>query len=144
MFRFFAAFALSFVTVAAGAQQTGLRTVELQVGMYRIEAELADTPQARETGLMLRKTMPQQQGMLFVFEQAQPYCFWMKNTLLPLSIAFMDESGRIVSIAEMKAQSEENHCAEKPVLYALEMNQGWFAAKGIKPGMKISGVAGVR
>lgn len=144
MFRSFVATSLFLVTLAAGAQQSGLKTVELHVGMYRIEAELADTPQSRETGLMYRKTMPQQQGMLFVFEQAQPYCFWMKNTLLPLSIAFMDESGRIVNIAEMKAQSEENHCAGQPVLYALEMNQGWFEAKGIKPGMKIGGVAGLR
>jgi len=112
--------------------------------MFRIEAEVAATEKAREIGLMNRKTMAQHQGMLFVFDNAQEYCFWMKNTPLPLSIAFLDELGKIVNIADMQAMSEENHCAAKPVRYALEMNQGWFAGKGIKSGATINGVAGVR
>ncbi|MEN3112515.1 DUF192 domain-containing protein [Uliginosibacterium paludis] len=144
MFRSFVAFALCAASFLAQAQQPPLRTVELRAGMFRIEAEVAATEAARETGLMNRKTMAQHQGMLFVFETSQEYCFWMKNTPLPLSIAFMDETGRIVNTAEMQPMSEANHCAAKPVRYALEMNQGWFSAKGIKPGSVIGGVAGVR
>lgn len=144
MFRSFVTFALFAVVLSAQAQQAPLRAVELRAGMFRIEAEVAATEKAREIGLMNRKTMAQHQGMLFVFDNAQEYCFWMKNTLLPLSIAFLDETGKIVNIADMQAMSEENHCAAKPVRYALEMNQGWFAGKGIKAGATISGVAGVR
>jgi uncharacterized membrane protein (UPF0127 family) len=144
MFRPFVAFALCSFAGFAVAQQAQLRTVELRAGMFRIEAEVAATEAARETGLMNRRTMAQHQGMLFVFETSQEYCFWMKNTLLPLSIAFMDETGKVVNTAEMQPMSEANHCAAKPVRYALEMNQGWFSAKGIKAGSVISGVAGVR
>jgi uncharacterized protein len=117
------------------------KTVDLTIGMFRIQAEVAATQQARELGLMNRTSMPQQAGMLFVFDQPQLYCFWMKNTLLPLSIAFIDEAGQIVNLADMQPQSETNHCATKPVRYALEMNQGWFKAKGIKAGARVKGLA---
>lgn len=130
---------LVFTSGAALAQQS-LRTVELRAGMYRIEAEVAATEKQHEIGLMHRSSMPAQAGMLFVFDQAQEYCFWMKNTQIPLSIAFLDEAGKIVNIADMQPQSEENHCAAKPVRYALEMNQGWFKSKGIKPGSSIQGI----
>lgn len=129
---------LALVSFAAAAE--ALKTVDLSIGMYRIQAEVAATQQARELGLMNRQTMPQQAGMLFVFEQAQPYCFWMKNTLLPLSIAFIDEAGQIVNLADMQPQTETNHCAVKPIRYALEMNQGWFKAKGIKAGATVNGI----
>ncbi len=144
MFRPFVAFAVCAMAVSAQAQQAPLKTVELRAGMYRIEAEVAASETAREVGLMNRKTLAPHQGMLFVFEQAQAYCFWMKNTPLPLSIAFMDEAGKIVNVEDMQPQSEVNHCAAKPVRYALEMNQGWFSAKGIKAGTVINGVAGTR
>ena len=129
---------LALASCAAMAQ--ALKTVDLSIGMYRIQAEVAATQQAREQGLMNRQTMPQQAGMLFVFEQSQPYCFWMKNTVLPLSIAFIDEAGQIVNLADMQPQTETNHCATKPARYALEMNQGWFKAKGIKPGATVNGI----
>lgn len=144
MFRSLAVVLLMFACAGAYAQQAKLRTTELRVGMFRIEAEVAATEQTREIGLMNRRSMAPHQGMLFVFDSSQQYCFWMKNTILPLSIAFMDEQGKIVNIEDMKPQSEDNHCAERPVRYALEMNQGWFAAKGIKAGATISGVAGTR
>jgi uncharacterized protein len=123
--------------MTAGAQdrpQPRLPAVELRAGMHIIKAEVAATPGARSTGLMWRETMGANEGMLFVFEQPSPQCFWMKNTLLPLSIAFIDDKGVIVNIADMKPRDETSHCSAKPVRFALEMNQGWFAKKGLKAG----------
>jgi len=89
--------------------------------------------------LMLRKDMPQTEGMLFVFEQAGEQCFWMKNTLLPLTAAFVADDGTIVNTVDMKPETTDSHCSAKPVRYVLEMNKGWFAKKGIKAGSKLSG-----
>jgi uncharacterized membrane protein (UPF0127 family) len=119
--------------------QTDLPRVRLAAGMHQIDAQVAQTPDQRATGLMWRKQMPQHEGMLFVFEQPFRQCFWMKNTLLPLSAAFVDDDGTIVNIADMKPQSLDAHCSDKPVRYVLEMNQGWFAKKGIKAGAKLTG-----
>jgi len=119
------------------AQQ--LPSVQLGAGMHLIHAEVAQTDEQRAIGLMHRPSMPTNAGMLFIFEQLQPQCFWMKNTLLPLSIAFIADDGSIVNIAEMKPQTLDSHCSDKPVRYALEMNQGWFAKRGIKPGSKLRG-----
>ena len=127
--------------VAANAQepQTNLPRVRLSAGMHQIDAQVAARPDERMTGLMHRKEMPQHEGMLFVFEQPSQQCFWMKNTLLPLSIAFIADDGTIVNIDEMAPQTLDSHCSAKPVRYVLEMNKGWFARKGIKPGAKLSG-----
>lgn len=119
--------------------QMNLRRTDLTAGMYRIDTQLAATPQQREIGLMFRKEMPQQEGMLFVFEQAGVQCFWMRNTLLPLTAAFVADDGTIVNLADMKPQSDESHCSAKPVRFVLEMNQGWFAKRGIKAGAKLGG-----
>jgi uncharacterized membrane protein (UPF0127 family) len=108
--------------------------------MYQITAQVASTPQQREIGLMFRKEMPQQEGMLFVFEEPSLQCFWMKNTLLPLTAAFVADDGTIVNLADMKPQTTNSHCSTKPVRYVLEMNQGWFAKKGIKAGIRLGGV----
>jgi uncharacterized membrane protein (UPF0127 family) len=89
---------------------------------------------------MFRKSLGANSGMLFVFPDVAPHCMWMKNTLVPLSVAFMDEQGTIVSIHDMKPHDETSHCAAKPARFALEMNQGWFAQKGIKAGARISGL----
>lgn len=118
-----------------------LKVADLSVGMFRIQAEVADNQSARMTGLMNRKSMPQHAGMLFVFEQPARHCFWMKNTFLPLSIAFIDDAGKIVNIADMQPQTEDSHCAEKPVRFALEMNQGWFKSKAISAGATVNGIA---
>ena len=146
MIRTFAAAACLALCLGAGAQdgqpgapQTVLPRVALSAGMHQIDAQVAFTPEQRSTGLMHRKEMPQHEGMLFVFEQPTTQCFWMKNTLLPLSVAFLADDGMIVNIDEMKPQTLDSHCSAKPVRYVLEMNQGWFAKKGIKAGARLSG-----
>ncbi|MDC8770897.1 DUF192 domain-containing protein [Roseateles albus] len=116
-----------------------LPAIKLGAGMHVISAEVAQSPEQRAIGLMNRPSMGANEGMLFVFEEANPQCFWMKNTLLPLSIAFIADDGSVVNIAEMKPQSLDSHCSTKPVRYALEMNQGWFAKRGIKAGSKLTG-----
>ncbi len=117
-----------------------LPSVQLQAGMHQIQAQLAQTDEQRAIGLMHVREMPQHTGMLFVFEQPGRQCFWMRNTLLPLSIAFLTDEGRIVNIAEMQALDEKSqHCSNEPVRYALEMNQGWFAKRGFKAGSKLAG-----
>jgi uncharacterized membrane protein (UPF0127 family) len=117
-----------------------LPTLELSAGIHLIRAEVANTFDTRARGLMFRKSLGASAGMLFVFPDVSPHCMWMKNTFVPLSVAFMDEQGTIVSIHDMKPHDETSHCAAKPARFALEMNQGWFAQKGVKPGAKISGV----
>lgn len=129
---------------AQAQAQASLPLVDLGAGMYRIEAELASTPQSRQTGLMHRPTMPAGRGMLFVFDQAARHCMWMKNTYIPLSVAFIDDEGRIVNIADMQPLTEDSHCAGAPVRYALEMNRGWFAERGLGEGDVVRGVAGLQ
>ena len=116
-----------------------LPTVKLNAGFHVIEAEVARSPGERAIGLMHRKEMPQNHGMLFVFEQPATQCFWMKNTLLPLSIAFLADDGTVVNMADMKPRSLDSHCSKAPVRLALEMNEGWFARRGIREGSRISG-----
>jgi uncharacterized membrane protein (UPF0127 family) len=131
--------AASLSAVAQDQPQTQLPRVTITAGMHRIDAQVASAFEERMTGLMFRKDMPQNEGMLFVFEQPTIQCFWMKNTLLPLTAAFVANDGTIVNLADMKPQTTDSHCSTKPVRFVLEMNQGWFAKKGIKPGMKLSG-----
>ncbi len=126
--------------VAAMPAAAEMPIAELGAGMYRIEAEVASTFEDRQRGLMYRRTMPQQHGMVFVFTEEARHCMWMKNTLLPLSVAFLDGSGRVVNIEDMQPQTENNHCATAPARYALEMNIGWFRERGIKPGDSIRGI----
>ncbi len=120
--------------------QNAMPVMELTAGFHRIEAEVAANDQNRQLGLMNRKSMAQQRGMLFVFPQANTHCMWMRNTLLPLSVAFLDEDGVIINIEDMQPQTENNHCARRPARYALEMNLGWFAQRGLKPGARLGGV----
>lgn len=119
--------------------QLNLQRVELSAGMHRIDAQVAQAPLERQIGLMNRPEMPQHEGMLFVFEQPSQQCFWMKNTLLPLTAAFVADDGTIVNLEDMKPQTLDSHCSKKPVRFVLEMNQGWFAKKGIKAGFKLGG-----
>lgn len=124
---------------AQEAPQMNLQRVKLSTGMHLIDAQVALTPEQRQIGLMHRKEMPQHEGMVFVFEQASQQCFWMKNTLLPLTAAFVADDGTIVNLADMKPETTESHCSTQPVRYVLEMNKGWFEKKGIKAGSKLSG-----
>lgn len=126
-------------TLAQTAPQMDLPRTKLSAGMYLIDTQVATTPEQREIGLMFRQQMPQGEGMLFVFGTPAEQCFWMKNTLLPLTAAFVADDGTIVNLADMKPQTTDSHCSKKPVRYVLEMNQGWFEKKGIKAGAKLGG-----
>ena len=123
--------------------QPKLPTVPLQAGIHVIKAEVAANPSTRQVGLMHRTSLGPNEGMLFVFESGGRHCFWMRNTLVPLSIAFLDDDGSIVNVADMAPKSEDSHCPAKPVRFALEMEQGWFAKRGLGPGTRLSGPAGV-
>jgi hypothetical protein len=131
--------ALSNISHAQNAPQMDLPRIKLSAGMHLIDTQVAATPEQHSTGLMFRKQMPPSEGMLFVFEQAAQQCFWMKNTLLPLTAAFVADDGTIVNLADMKPQTTDSHCSQQPVRYVLEMNQGWFGKKGIKAGFKLGG-----
>ena len=119
--------------------QSGLPRMKLSAGMHLIDAQVAQTPEQRQVGLMYREQMPAQEGMLFVFDQPATQCFWMKNTLLPLTAAFVADDGRIVNLVDMKPQTTESHCSTEPVRYVLEMNQGWFNKRGVKAGSRLGG-----
>lgn len=125
--------------LAQDAPQPRLPTATLTVGMHRITAELAVTPQQQMMGMMWRTEMGASEGMLFVNEDKGVRCFWMRNTLIPLTIAFLDDDGSIVNTADMQPRSDATHCSTRPVRYALEMPQGWFERRGIKPGTRIRG-----
>jgi uncharacterized membrane protein (UPF0127 family) len=127
------------IASAQDLPQTELPREKLSIGIHQIDAQLAMTAEQREVGLMFRKELPQTEGMLFIFEDASRLCFWMKNTLVALTAAFIADDGTIVNLENMKPQTTDSHCATKSVRFVLEMNQGWFAKKGIKPGTKISG-----
>ena len=133
--------AMLFAAASAWAQSEPqkLPQVRLNAGIHNINAELAATPEQREIGLMFRTAMAPNDGMLFVFERAGQQCFWMKNTLIPLSVAFLGDDGSVVNIEQMKPQTLDGHCSTQPVRYVLEMNEGWFAKRGIKPGSKLRG-----
>jgi len=119
---------------------TSLPIIELKTGIYRIQAEVASTPQARQVGLMNRTSMPTDSGMLFIFDQKATHCFWMSNTKIPLAIAFIADDGKIVNIEEMQVETLNNHCPKAPIRYALEMNRQWFSQRAIGPGSLIQGL----
>ncbi|MDO5691086.1 MAG: DUF192 domain-containing protein [Pseudomonadota bacterium] len=124
----------------AGQPQLDLPRTTLTIGMHRIDTQLATTPEQRQIGLMFRKDMPQHEGMLFVFEQPAVQCFWMKNTLIPLTAAFVADDGSIVNLVDMQPLDEKgNHCSTQPVRYVLEMNQGWFKQRHLAAGSKLRG-----
>lgn len=114
--------------------------ISLKIGQYSIHAEIANTPQSREQGLMGRSFLCANCGMLFIFEKADRYSFWMKNTPLPLSIAFIAADGSILNIEEMQPNTIDTHRAQSDALYALEMNSGWFTRNGIKRGITVQGL----
>jgi uncharacterized membrane protein (UPF0127 family) len=129
------------MALLASAQepQLQLNRTKLGAGMHQIDAQVAQTPQQREVGLMHRRDMPAHEGMLFIFETSSKQCFWMKNTLISLTAAFLEDDGTIVNLVDMKPQTLDGHCSDKPVRFVLEMNQGWFSKKGLKAGTKLTG-----
>lgn len=139
--RRFSGFLLAALALPAALAQTpqSLPQIKLNAGVHNIRAQVAQTDEQRTVGLMHRPQMPTNEGMLFVFPVASQQCFWMKNTLLPLSAAFIADDGTIVNIEDMKPQTENPHCSTKPVRFVLEMNKGWFAARSLGPGSRIKG-----
>jgi uncharacterized membrane protein (UPF0127 family) len=127
------------ISHAQSTPQLDLPRTKISAGMYLIDTQVAATPKQREIGLMFREQMPPAEGMLFVFDHPSEQCFWMKNTLIPLTAAFVADDGSIVNLTDMKPLSTESHCSKQPVRYVLEMNQGWFLKKGIKAGFKLGG-----
>jgi len=130
-------FFVSVAIQAADAPQTQLPRARIQAGMHIIDAQVAQTPAQMEIGLMHRKSMPTNEGMLFVFPDKQERCFWMKNTLMPLTIAFLADDGTLLQTEDMQAGSLASHCSKQPVRYALEMNLGWFKQRGLQPGTRL-------
>jgi hypothetical protein len=124
---------------ARAQEPQALPAISLQAGFHRVSAQFARTPEQRQIGLMFRKSMPEHEGMLFAFEVPGVQCFWMKNTLIPLSAAFLRDDGTIVNIVDMQPQTLDSHCSKEPVRYVLEMNQGWFAKRALGPGKKLGG-----
>ena len=144
-FQPLAALAATLAVVLSTAQaqvptQAPLETIPLFAGMHRVNAELAITPEQRAIGLMGRTHMADNAGMLFVFQDANMQCFWMANTLIPLSIAFLKNDGTITNIAHMQPQSRTSHCSTEPVRFALEVNQGWFEQRNIQAGQIVRGL----
>ena len=138
-FAFVALLALCGAFAGAQSPQMDLPRVKLSAGMHQIDAQVASTPEQRSTGLMFRKEIPRHEGMIFVFEQPSVQCFWMMNTLLPLTAAFIKDDGTIVNLADKKPKTTDSHCSSGPVRFVLEMNQGWFAKKGVKAGSRLTG-----
>ena len=130
---------LGSMQASAQNQPRDLPAVTLGAGMYNIRAQVATTSQQHQIGLMFRKDMPVHEGMLFIFDTPTTQCFWMRNTLLPLTIAFVRDDGTVVNLDDMKPMTEDSHCSVEPVRFVLEMNQGWFAKRGFKAGLKLTG-----
>ena len=121
-------------------QHRNLPRVELSAGEHSLHAWVACSEEEHDLGLMHRQELGHGEGMLFVWDEAGPKSFWMKDTPLPLSIAFVDTEGAVVNVADMAPRSEDSHCPKKPIRYALEMEQGWFEKKGVKAGDRIGGL----
>lgn len=137
--------ALIFVTLFSSlVAAQALPRVQLSAGLYLIHAEVADSFATRMQGLMHRESLAANDGMLFIFDEPGVQCMWMKNTLIPLSVAYIADDGSIVNIEDMKPQTEDSHCTKKPVRFALEMNRGWFASKGLREGSKLRGLEKIK
>ena len=133
--------AVSISGIAHGAASVEiLPTVALSINGHKITAEVAATPERRSTGLMHRFSLQPDHGMVFVFDYPEPQGFWMKNTFIPLSIAFVAADGRIVNIDDMAPQDESTHWSSAPAMYAIEMRKGWFAERGIRAGDRVTGL----
>lgn len=114
-----------------------VRTEKIRIGDVTVTAEIADSDDLRARGLMNRDSLPENHGMLFVYGTAQVRSFWMRNTRIPLDIAFIDAGGVIINIERMEPQSDQNYYSQGPMMYALEMDQGWFEANDVGPGDRL-------
>jgi uncharacterized membrane protein (UPF0127 family) len=129
---------LLIIAVFLPSVSSALETTTIGVGSVKLVVEVADDPLERSLGLMYRESLPEERGMLFVYPDEQPRAFWMKNTLIPLSIAFADAKGSIIAIMDMAPDDGRTHYRSPgPAMYALEVNQGWFQRNGVKVGSEI-------
>jgi uncharacterized protein len=133
-------FVLAFALALAASANAQLPEIDLSISGHKLTAEVARTDPTRMEGLMYRRILPENRGMLFVFREVAVQSMWMMNTYVPLSVAFLDANGVIVNIEDMQPQTQDTHSAAKPVKYALEVNLGWFGKRGIKPGAKVEGL----
>jgi uncharacterized membrane protein (UPF0127 family) len=124
----------------AQAPQPLLPTIQLTAGIHLITAEVAANDPTRMRGLMFRELLAPNHGMLFIFDGKAPRCMWMRNTLIPLSVAFIDDDGAIANIEDMAPRTDASHCSQRPVRFALEMEKGWFSKRGIRGGSKLGGL----
>lgn len=124
----------------AAPPEPELPTRELLVAGHRLTVEVAATPADRQVGLMFRKSLPEDRGMLFVFEDKALRAFWMKNTYVPLSIAFLADDGAILQIESMEPETLIPHTSREPCRFALEVNRGWFSRRGIGVGDRVEGL----
>lgn len=140
--RAFPAWVLAALLLAAthAHAESAFKTAEVKVGAHPLRVEVAATEPQRTQGLMFRKRLGRDEGMLFVFDDPGYYAMWMKNTLIPLSVAFIDSHGSILNIVDMEPQTLDAHGAAGPALYAIETNRGWFEAHRVKPGDKVTGL----
>jgi len=137
--------ASTFVAAATAAPvAVELPATTLTIGKQKVTAEVAATAEQRATGLMFRFSLKPDHGMIFVFDTAEPQGFWMKNTFIPLSIAFIASDGRILNIADMAPQDERTHWSNGPAQYALEMRKGWFVEHGVAPGDRVAGLPEIK
>jgi uncharacterized membrane protein (UPF0127 family) len=137
--RFLAAAALAVAAFSANAD-AGFKTATIKVGPHPLKVEVAQTPAQTQQGLMFREKLAKDDGMLFVFEEPAYHAMWMKNTLIPLSVAFLDANGVILNILDMEPQTLDSHMAAGPAVYAIETNKGWFAKKQVKAGDRVTGL----
>ena len=135
-----AAFGVLSYMESAGADAPAMKTLAVKVGSHALKVEVASTDEQRQRGLMFRKSMPRDVGMLFTFDEPGYHAMWMKNTLIPLSVAFLDNEGRILNILDMQPETLDAHAAAGPARYAIETNVGWFAERRIKPGERVTGL----
>lgn len=126
--------------LSAMAQAANLPVIRLSAGTGNLEVEVASNKAQRSLGLMNRASMPESRGMLFVYPAPAYFCMWMKNTKIPLSVAFIDAQGQVINIEDMAPQTETNHCTQRNATYALEANRGWFAKHGVSAGSQIIGL----
>ena len=131
---------LAALFLPAATARAAQPAISLNAGIHVINAEVVNTMASRSQGLMFRKSLGPNQGMLFVFDVTERHCMWMKNTLIPLAVAFIDGQGVILNVEEMKPQTEDSHCASGRARYALEMTEGWFAKRGVKAGLRLGGI----
>jgi uncharacterized membrane protein (UPF0127 family) len=132
--------AIAALTIGCAVARAELPEITLTINGHKLTAEVAHTESTRSQGLMHRRMLPENRGMLFVFDRIDRHAMWMMNTYIPLSVAFLDAQGAIINIADMAPHTTNAHGSTQPAKYALEMNQGWFRKRGIGPGARLEGI----